>query len=233
MELTLTRSLLRPWRPGDESSLVRHANNRNVWRNLRDLFPSPYTLADARRWIGHAATRPADTAFAVVVEDEAVGGIDVRLGEDVFLGTAEVGYWLGEPFWGRGIMTEAVRVLTAHAFTRLALHWLVVISMITTTLVAPAQAATDALQEAAASQMAAAMADMPCADMEMPAATDDMPCDCCTPASCDLSACLGIACLPELPRQVAGIPQATIPTLWNAPALPTRLIDTPLRPPIA
>jgi RimJ/RimL family protein N-acetyltransferase len=122
MELTLTRSLLRPWRPGDESSLVRHANNRNVWRNLRDLFPSPYTLADARRWIGHAATRPADTAFAVVVEDEAVGGIDFRLGEDVFLGTAEVGYWLGETFWGRGIMTEAVRVLTAHAFARLALR---------------------------------------------------------------------------------------------------------------
>jgi RimJ/RimL family protein N-acetyltransferase len=122
MELTLAHSRLRPWRPGDEASLVRHANNRNVWRNLRDLFPSPYTLADARRWIAHTATRPADTAFAVVVEGEAAGGIDFRLGEDVFLGTAEVGYWLGETYWGRGIMTEAVRALTAHAFARLALR---------------------------------------------------------------------------------------------------------------
>ena len=117
--------------------------------------------------------------------------------------------------------------------TRLALHWLVVISMITTTLVVPAQAATDTLQSAAAAQMAAAMADMPCEDKDATAAAHEMPCDCCTPASCDLSACLGIACLPEVPRLVAGIPAGTIHVQWNAPAPPSRLVDTPLRPPIA
>ncbi|WP_460761021.1 hypothetical protein [Lysobacter fragariae] len=117
--------------------------------------------------------------------------------------------------------------------TRVALHWLVIISMITTTLAAPVEAATDTLQSAAAAQMAAAMADMPCDDMGTTTTAHDMPCDCCTPASCDLSACLGTACLPQLPQMVMGIPAATIQVPWNAPAPPSRLIDTPLRPPIA
>ena len=108
--------------------------------------------------------------------------------------------------------------MSLRPLARLALHWLVVISMITTTLVAPVQAATDTLQSAAAAQMAAAMADMPCDDMDGTATAHKMPCDCCTPASCDLSACLGTACLPELPRLVTGIPAATIPVPWNAPA---------------
>lgn len=117
--------------------------------------------------------------------------------------------------------------------TRITLHWLVVVSMITTTFAVPAQAATDALQAAAASQMAAAMANMPCDDEHASTTPHQKPCDCCTPASCDLSACLGTACLPELPRLVMGIPAAAIPVSWNAPAPESRLIDTPLRPPIA
>jgi hypothetical protein len=123
--------------------------------------------------------------------------------------------------------------MSLRHLSRLALHWLVVISMITTTLVVPAQAATDALQNAAASQMAAAMADMPCDGMDTTATAHEMPCDCCTPASCDLSACMGTACLPDLPRLVMGVPAAMIQVPWNAPAPPSRLIDTPLRPPIA
>lgn len=121
----------------------------------------------------------------------------------------------------------------SRPFLRLVLHWTVIITMIATTLVAPVQAADEALQEAATAQMAAAMADMPC-DEEMDADTShEIPCDCCTPASCDLSACLGTACLPELPRIAAIIPLDTVHIPWNAPARPTRLIDTPLRPPIA
>lgn len=115
---------------------------------------------------------------------------------------------------------------------RLAMHLLVIIAMITATLVVPAQAATDVLQTAVASQMAAAMDDMPCGEMGTPAVHDE-PCDCCTAATCDLSACLGTACLPELPRLVMGIPATTVQVQRNAPAPPSRLIDTPLRPPIA
>jgi RimJ/RimL family protein N-acetyltransferase len=115
MELKLARCTLRPWRVGDEIPLVRNANNRRVWRNLSRL-PHPYTLADATAWIGRASPQSPVTDFAIVVDGEPAGGIGVELGREVFFRTAEIGYWLGEPYWGRGIATEAVRALTEHAF---------------------------------------------------------------------------------------------------------------------
>lgn len=116
MELELSKSRLRPWLPGDEESLVLHANNRNVWRNLRDAFPHPYTMADARQWIEIANPSLPTTNFAIIVDGAAVGGIGLVFKDDVFRRSAEIGYWLGEEFWGRGIMAEAVREVTAYAF---------------------------------------------------------------------------------------------------------------------
>jgi len=116
MELELSRSTLRPWKPGDEESLVRHANSRKIWRNLRDSFPNPYTFADAQRWIEAANPTSLITNFAIVVDGEAVGGIGLALKDDVFRRSAEIGYWLGEEYWGRGIVSEAVRSLTDYAF---------------------------------------------------------------------------------------------------------------------
>jgi ribosomal-protein-alanine N-acetyltransferase len=116
MEFELSKSRLRPWLTGDEESLVRHANNRNVWRNLRDAFPHPYSLADARQWIQIANPSPPITNFAFIIEGAAVGGIGLVLKDDVFRRSAEIGYWLGEEFWGRGIVTEAVRQVTEYAF---------------------------------------------------------------------------------------------------------------------
>lgn len=116
MEIKLSKSTLRPWQPGDEESLVRHSNNRNVWRNLRDAFPHPYTLADAKHWLQIANPSTPITNFAIVVEGAAVGGIGLVLKDDVFRRSAEIGYWLGEEFWGRGIVTEAVRAVTDYAF---------------------------------------------------------------------------------------------------------------------
>ncbi|MFB3816204.1 MAG: GNAT family N-acetyltransferase [Candidatus Methylomirabilales bacterium] len=116
MELRLSRCLLRPWRDGDQEALVRHANNRNVWINLRDRFPHPYTRSDAEAWLRLMAQLPPGTQFAVEVEGEAGGGIGLDLQPDVHRRSAEIGYWLGEQFWGRGIMTEAVVAVTAHAF---------------------------------------------------------------------------------------------------------------------
>ena len=113
MELKLNKSRLRPWKEGDEESLVRHANNRAIWRNLRDLFPHPYTLADARHWIQIANPSLKTTNFAIVVDGAAVGGIGLVLKDDVFRRSAEIGYWLGEEYWGRGIVSEAVRAVTA------------------------------------------------------------------------------------------------------------------------
>ncbi len=121
MELKLENCTIRSWRRGDEESLVRHANNYNVWRNLRDRFPHPYTLDDAREWIQMSNAENPQINFAIAVDGAAVGGIGLVLKDDIHRCTAEIGYWLGEEFWGRGIVTEAVRALTEWGFENFAL----------------------------------------------------------------------------------------------------------------
>ena len=116
MEIDLGHFLIREWRPGDEESLVRDANNPNVSRNMRDRFPHPYTRADADWWIARAGGQAPQTDFAIVVEGEAAGGIGFILQEDVSRRSAEIGYWLGEAYWGRGIATDAVRAVSEHIF---------------------------------------------------------------------------------------------------------------------
>ena len=117
MELSLGHFTIRDWRHGDEESLARHANNPKIWRNVRDHFPHPYTLDDARRWIEKTTTETASTNFAIDVDGAAVGGIGLVLQADIFRRSAEIGYWLGEEFWGRGIVTEAVRAMTEYGFS--------------------------------------------------------------------------------------------------------------------
>src|SRR5262245_43670016 len=115
MHIQLTRAAVRTWQAGDAESLAVHANNRNIWRNLRDAFPHPYTLEDARAFIRLALARTPESFFAIAVDGAAVGGIGFTLHEDVERVSAEIGYWLGEAFWGRGIVTEAVRAVTRYA----------------------------------------------------------------------------------------------------------------------
>ena len=115
MTLTLQRCDVRSWRNADIESLVVNANNRNIWVNLRDRFPHPYSRSDGRRFIREARKMSPETFFAIAVEGEAVGGIGFVLQSDVERVSAEVGYWLGEPFWGRGITTEAVIAITRYA----------------------------------------------------------------------------------------------------------------------
>jgi RimJ/RimL family protein N-acetyltransferase len=116
MEIILANAKLRRWGAGDEESLVQQANNQRIWRNLRDRFPNPYTLEDARIWIAIASVTEPQTNFAITVDEMAVGGIGILLQEDVHRRSAEIGYWLGEDYWGRGIVTEAVRRVTDWAF---------------------------------------------------------------------------------------------------------------------
>jgi len=122
VEIDLGFFQLRAWRKGDEESLVRHANNPNVARNLRDRFPHPYTLTDARSWVRHARSQDPITDFAIVVNGEAAGGIGFELQRDVARRSAELGYWLGEAHWGRGIVTEGVRALTRLMFSNFDLN---------------------------------------------------------------------------------------------------------------
>jgi ribosomal-protein-alanine N-acetyltransferase len=116
LDLKVAGAWVRLWRRGDEPSLARHADNRKLWINLRDRFPHPYTLRDAEGWIGLVLAQEPPTHFAIAVGDEAVGGIGFDLKQDVDRRTAEIGFWLGEPFWGKGITTAAVRAVTDYAF---------------------------------------------------------------------------------------------------------------------
>jgi ribosomal-protein-alanine N-acetyltransferase len=106
----VVRSLVR----ADASSLAAYANNPRVWINLRDAFPHPYSVVDASEFIRAARAEVPEARFAIEVGGEAVGVISIAPGRDVERVTAEIGYWLGEPFWGRGIATEALRAVTAH-----------------------------------------------------------------------------------------------------------------------
>jgi RimJ/RimL family protein N-acetyltransferase len=102
MEIDCGTCKLRSWRLEDIGSLVKYANNRKIWLNLRDQFPHPYSQADAQSWIQNALTVIPQTSFAIDIAGEAAGSIGFRLQTDVERFSAEVGYWLGEEFWGQG-----------------------------------------------------------------------------------------------------------------------------------
>jgi [ribosomal protein S5]-alanine N-acetyltransferase len=115
MHLDLASCRVRSWAAGDVSSLALQANNRRIWEALRDRFPHPYTRADAIAFVRRVRAATPETGFAIEVDGLAVGGIGFMLQQDVERVSAEIGYWLGEPYWGRGICTEAVRAVTAYA----------------------------------------------------------------------------------------------------------------------
>ncbi len=116
MHLQLSLSTIRPWRESDAASLQRHANNRKVSMHLRDRFPFPYELEQAHGFLRWVSTHPSPTVWAVEVDGEAAGGIGLEMHTDVERVSAEIGYWLGESIWGRGVATEAVTAVTAEAF---------------------------------------------------------------------------------------------------------------------
>jgi len=119
MRLDCGPAIVREWRASDREPLARHANNRKVWRNLKDRFPHPYTDADATAWLELAGTRPEATGWAIEVAGEAAGGVGLVPLTDVHSRTAHIGYWLGEAHWGRGIMTRVVAAVAGEALSSL------------------------------------------------------------------------------------------------------------------
>jgi len=107
---------LRPWMIDDATRLPKYANNFNIARFMTDRFPHPYTVADARSFIELANRDEPVHIFAIDINGEAVGGIGIHPQEDVFRKNAELGYWLAEPFWGKGIITEAIGQMVDFAF---------------------------------------------------------------------------------------------------------------------
>lgn len=116
------RFILRPWNPTDAPALVKHANNPRVAANLRDGFPYPYTPGAAKRWLEMVGNNREDVILAIEIHGEAAGGIGLHGMKDVYRYNGEIGYWLSEAYWGKGIMTEAVGVLVNYAFEQT--HWL-------------------------------------------------------------------------------------------------------------
>jgi [ribosomal protein S5]-alanine N-acetyltransferase len=108
--------MLKPWRKGDEARLAEIANDRNVSRYMTARFPYPYTLEDAKSWVAHSGEPAQPTNFAIVVAGEIAGGCGYEFGELEYSHSAEIGYWLGFDYWGKGIAAAALGVLTAHAF---------------------------------------------------------------------------------------------------------------------
>jgi RimJ/RimL family protein N-acetyltransferase len=124
MNLILSKSTIRSFRLTDVDSLVKHCGTYSVARNLSAL-PHPYTRQDGEKWIAIATGGQPETNFAIAIEDQVVGGIGISIGDSQRPGICdhcgEIGYWLGESFWGRGIVSEAVAALSDWAFSELGL----------------------------------------------------------------------------------------------------------------
>ncbi len=119
MELISGDIRLRPFRPTDAAKLAQMANNKKISRNLRDGFPHPYTPDDAVAFIRHCLDKHADTFFAIEFKGEHVGNISLSPCHDVYRKSAEIGYFISEPYWNKGIASAAVNAIVQFGFDTL------------------------------------------------------------------------------------------------------------------
>jgi len=110
---------LRAWNIEDRYSLVEYANNYNIARFMTDKFPYPYTLEDAINFIEMASMAVPPNILAIEVDGKAVGGIGLHIQPDIYRKNAEMGYWLGEPYWGKGIISSVIPQMVDYGFK----HW--------------------------------------------------------------------------------------------------------------
>jgi [ribosomal protein S5]-alanine N-acetyltransferase len=109
-------TLLRPWKPGDLPNLIKYGDNKRIAKNMSDAFPSPYTEEKGKSFIENATKNSPVRIFAIDMDGEAIGGIGIHPQSDIHCKNAELGYWLAEPFWGKGIITTAIKEITAYTF---------------------------------------------------------------------------------------------------------------------
>lgn len=108
--------LLRPWSIEDLDSLVKYANNYNIAKNLMDIFPYPYSIEDGKTFIERTIKNSPPNTLAIEIKGEASGAIGVHPGTDIYRKNAEMGYWLAEPYWGKGIITRAISQMVDYGF---------------------------------------------------------------------------------------------------------------------
>jgi RimJ/RimL family protein N-acetyltransferase len=117
--MTTVNFILRPWKPDDVDSLTSYANNFNVARFMTNGFPHPYTRENGKAFIEMATKNLPATIFAIDIEGKASGGIGLHPQSDIHCKNAELGYWLAEPFWGKGIVSRAIPQMLAYGFKTL------------------------------------------------------------------------------------------------------------------
>ena len=110
---------IRHFRIGDSQRLASLLNNKNIWNNLRDYIPYPYTEKDAIEYIKFCNSQNPRTYFAIEFSGELVGSIGLILQQDVYRKSAEIGYWIGEQYWGKGITSKAVKLIVDYGFSNL------------------------------------------------------------------------------------------------------------------
>ncbi|MDP1800556.1 MAG: GNAT family protein [Bacteroidota bacterium] len=107
---------LRPWTINDLDSLIKFGNNKDIAKFMTDKFPHPYTKEKGESFIAFAAQHTPVRLFAIDIQGQAVGGIGIHPQDDIHGKNAELGYWLGEPFWRQGIITKAIIQMVDHGF---------------------------------------------------------------------------------------------------------------------
>ena len=118
MEIHSEDIILRPWSLNDASQLASIANNKNIADNLRDGFPFPYSIDNARSWLNMIiAQNDPPRFFAITGVEGIIGSIGLVSKTDIYRKNMEIGYFLGEEFWGRGIATSAIKAVTSYAFS--------------------------------------------------------------------------------------------------------------------
>jgi len=117
MEIYFEGITLRPWSINDAVELAKLANNKNIADNLRDGFPYPYALEDARAWLKMILPENSPSKFfAIAVDDKLVGSIGLVTKTDIYRKNFEIGYFLAEEYGGKGIITKAIKSATSYAF---------------------------------------------------------------------------------------------------------------------
>ncbi len=109
---------LRPWEMSDLDTLVVIADNPNISNNLTNRFPHPYTRESGEGFIKMARSHDPFHIMAIEINNKVAGGVGIHPQDDIFCKNAELGYWLAEPYWGKGVMTNAVRQMVAYGFRK-------------------------------------------------------------------------------------------------------------------
>lgn len=110
---------IRPFKKTDEAKLAGYLNNKKIWDQLRDYLPHPYSTKDARDHIERSMNDDPTQNFAIDYNNELVGSISLVLQEDVYRHSTETGFWIAEPFWGKGIATAAIKHIIDYGFNEL------------------------------------------------------------------------------------------------------------------